>query len=178
MEMIFIGGVHAVGKGTLCHRLHEELGIISYSSSKLIESARNLTFSADKKTKVNIDNQSALITAVQQKKAEHESFILDGHFCLKGSEGIEAIPDSVFLDMAPAAIIVLMANPEVIQQRRIERDCIVEDLEEITSFQNLELQAAKNIATKLRIPFLQADTIVDYDYIKKFICNIIPPSLS
>ena len=68
MEMIFIGGVHAVGKGTLCHRLHEELGIISYSSSKLIESTRNLTFSADKKTKVNIDNQSALIAAVQQKK--------------------------------------------------------------------------------------------------------------
>lgn len=178
MGMVFIGGVHAVGKGTLCNCLWRELGIQTYSSSKLIESARNLTFSSDKNTNVVSANQAALISMVQEKKALGQPFLLDGHFCLKGTNGVKAIPENVFLEIAPDAVIVLVAKAEIIQQRRKERDGVNERLEEITNFQKLELSEAKLIATKLRIPFLQANALEDYDNIKKFICNVIAPSLS
>lgn len=178
MGMIFIGGVHAVGKGTLCQRLHEELGISSYSSSKLIELARNLSFSSEKNTRVNSDNQSALISMVHQKKALEPFFLLDGHFCLKGANGIEQIPQNVFVEMAPDAIIVLVSRPEVIQHRRKVRDGAEEKLDDISLFQNSEIIAAKHIAKKLCIPYLQADSLVDYDYIKKFVRNISSTSLS
>ena len=80
--------------------------------------------------------------------------------------------------MAPAAIIVLVANPEVIQQRRIERDCIVENLEEISLFQSKEAQQAEYIANLLGIPFLKADSSIDYINIKNFIWSIVNLPLS
>lgn len=46
--MIFISGIHAVGKGYFCGLVKKELGIEAYSASDLIAKARNASFSSDK----------------------------------------------------------------------------------------------------------------------------------
>lgn len=46
--MIFISGIHAVGKGYFCGLVKKELGIEAYSASDLIANARNAGFSSDK----------------------------------------------------------------------------------------------------------------------------------
>ena len=47
-SMIFISGIHAVGKGYFCGLVKKELGIEAYSASDLIAKARNASFSSDK----------------------------------------------------------------------------------------------------------------------------------
>lgn len=46
--MIFISGIHAVGKGYFCGLVKKKLGIEAYSASDLIAKARNAGFSSDK----------------------------------------------------------------------------------------------------------------------------------
>lgn len=36
-DIIFIGGIHGVGKGTLCKRIESELGIIHLSASEVLK---------------------------------------------------------------------------------------------------------------------------------------------
>ena len=36
-DIIFIGGIHGVGKGTLCERIESELGIVHLSASEVLK---------------------------------------------------------------------------------------------------------------------------------------------
>ena len=46
--MIFISGVHGVGKTYFCNKVSQELGIKTYSASMLITEKKKKDFSADK----------------------------------------------------------------------------------------------------------------------------------
>ena len=46
--MIFVSGIHGVGKTFFCNRLKEQLGIATYSASKLIAEKRSRNLSAEK----------------------------------------------------------------------------------------------------------------------------------
>ncbi|WP_295362579.1 hypothetical protein [uncultured Pseudoramibacter sp.] len=58
--MIFISGIHAVGKGYFCGLVKKELGIEAYSASDLIAKARNAGFSSDKLVADIEENQQYL----------------------------------------------------------------------------------------------------------------------
>lgn len=58
--MIFVSGIHGVGKTYFCNLIKEKLGIESYSASHLIADRRNKGFSADKCVSDIDDNQSFL----------------------------------------------------------------------------------------------------------------------
>lgn len=78
--MIFISGIHAVGKGYFCDLVKKELGIETYSASDLIANARNAGFSSDKLVADIEENQQYLLAAVQELRESGTDFILDGHF--------------------------------------------------------------------------------------------------
>ena len=59
--MIFISGIHAVGKGYFCGLVKKELGIEAYSASDLIAKARNAGFSSDKLVADIEENQQYLL---------------------------------------------------------------------------------------------------------------------
>ena len=76
--MIFISGIHAVGKGYFCGLVKKELGIEAYSASDLIAKARNAGFSSDKLVADIEENQQYLLAAVQELRESGTDFILDG----------------------------------------------------------------------------------------------------
>ncbi len=91
--MIFISGVHGVGKSYFCDMVKTETGIESYSASTLITQKEHSGFSKDKLIPDIDDNQQYLLQAVSELRDSGENFILDGHFCLLNASGeITRIP--------------------------------------------------------------------------------------
>ncbi len=150
--MIFVSGVHGVGKSFFCDRVESELGIKSYSASQLITEKRKRGFELNKYVPDIEDNQPLLIEALNELRHEGE-FILDGHFCLLDAEGnITRISLETYFRLSPDAMILLTEKPEVIAVRRERRDGIKVYIRQIDAFQNEERAYAKEIAAQLGVP--------------------------
>ena len=113
--MIFISGVHGVGKSYFCNLLKERLGISAYTASQLITDAKQSGFSTDKKVTDIDQNQLYLLEAVENLRNQGTEFLLDGHFCLLNINGdITRIPEDTFTQLKPDAIVLLTEDPYII----------------------------------------------------------------
>lgn len=153
--MIFVSGVHGVGKTFFCNRVKEQRGINTYSASKLIAEKRNIGFSADKIVSDIDENQSLLLEAIDELRETGNEFILDGHFCLLESDGlISRIPMDTYTSLRPDKIILLTEQPSVIVARRFQRDGIVVEEADVDSFQREEMAYAKEVARNLGVQLI------------------------
>ena len=144
--MIFVSGIHGVGKTFFCNRLKEQLGIATYSASKLI---------ADKIVEDIDENQLFLLKAIDELREKGDEFILDGHFCLlDGKDCISRVPMNTYTSLKPDSIVLLMEQPSVIATRRLQRDGVVVKEADIESFQREEKIYAEEIAKKLGVPLI------------------------
>lgn len=153
--MIFVSGVHGVGKTFFCNRVKEQRGINTYSASKLIAEKRNIGFSVDKIVSDIDENQSLLLEAIDELRETGNEFILDGHFCLLESDGlISRIPMDTYTSLRPDKIILLTEQPSVIVARRFQRDGIVVEEADVDSFQREEMAYAKEVARNLGVQLI------------------------
>lgn len=170
--MIFISGVHGVGKSYFCSIVREQIGIETYSASKLISDRKNQGFPASKLIPDIDENQQYLVASVDELRKKGNEFIVDGHFCLLNGEGkITRISLDTFTSLNPDAIILLTENPQVIAERRKARDGIDHSIEEIEAFQQQERLYSTEVAALLGIPIIisngQADTDTIIDFINR-----------
>ena len=164
--MIFISGIHGVGKTHFCNIIKKELGFEAYSSSQLISQEKGKIFLNNKLTSDIEDNQYCLCKAVDELKNSVNTFLLDGHFCLLNEKGIiTRIPMETFENIRPSLLILLTEEPEIIANRRFQRDGIMISIDEIASFQNEEKNYAKTISDHLEIPLLISSGSDDYNRI-------------
>ncbi len=151
--MIFVSGIHGVGKTYFCNIIKEKLGIKNYSASQLIAERRKKVFSADKYVSDIDDNQLLLLDAVNELRQAGGEFILDGHFCLLNEEGvITRIPMETYIMIKPDTMVLLLENPKIIAERRFQRDGIRQEECAIIDFQEAEKVYATEIAEQLNIP--------------------------
>ena len=91
MSIIFLAGVHGVGKGFLGAPVASSMGIAHLTASQLIRAEKGqVTWGTDKKTSDLDNNQLALIRAVAQRRLTHPAILLDGHFVLRDAQS--AVP--------------------------------------------------------------------------------------
>lgn len=153
--MIFISGVHGVGKTYFCNLIKERLEIDTYSASALIAKRKKQPFAADKLIPDIDVNQQYLLAAVEDLRGAGHNFILDGHFCLLNKDGIVTrIGIDTFTTLRPEAIILLTEKPEVIAERRKSRDNLDYDIESIRHFQEEEMSYAQEVSTLLSVDLL------------------------
>ena len=168
--MILSSGIHGVGKSYFCDMALQRLGIKSYSASKLITERRKKGFSADKLVPDIDDNQPLLIEAIHNLRQAENEFILDGHFCLLNESGeITRIPQNTYTALSPDMIVLLTEKPEVIADRRFQRDGIQQNIEEISAFQNAEHQYAREVSAFLYIPLIVSEGATDLERIIRLI---------
>lgn len=168
--MIFLSGIHGVGKTFFCDMAKEKLGIKSYAASQLIAEEGRRGFSMDKFESGIDKNQLLLIKAVEELRGNEKEFILDGHFCLlNGCGDIMRIPYNTFELLKPDAIILLTEKPDIIAERRFQRDGILQNICEIQKFQEAEKQYAQEVSQNFRIPLQVSNGIDDLSYIMEFI---------
>ena len=151
--IIFVGGVHGVGKTTFSQMVSDALKIPTYSAGSLIREHLGETPSHDKKVANVSGNQDVLVEAVRALKLVRQRIILDGHFCLRDKKGlISPVPLRTYQALNVRLAIVVREEPELIQARLHERDGTPQACEEIRQFQDAEQSWASEIAIAMRIP--------------------------
>lgn len=168
--MIFVSGIHGVGKTYFCNMIKEKLKIKIYSAGQLVAERREKGFSANKFVSDIVDNQVLLLDAVNELRQAGEEFILDGHFCLLNEEGvITRIPMETYSLLKPDMIILLLEEAKIIAERRLQRDGIRQDECFINDFQETEKAYATEIARKLNVPLEVSRGVSDFGRIAEII---------
>lgn len=151
-KIIFIGGIHGVGKSTFAREISSKNNIPFYSSSELISKLKGEIFTNKWTTNIS-SNQELLIESIKKTFIEKKVYMLDGHFCLlNNNEQISRIPIETYKGIGIDYIIVLVDKETNIFDRLKERDDIEYNIELIESFQKEETEYAKKVAMELKIP--------------------------
>ena len=171
-KIIFIGGVHGIGKTTLCRSICSKFNITHHSASELIKRYSHIEFALNARVENIDENQEALINAINEYLDPQKKYIMDGHFCLLNQDGkVTKIPEPTFTAISPLAIILLHDDPSNIHSRLKDRDRKIYDLDLLVSFQEQELNYSQSVASKLNISYLKANPFRDRERIDKFIAD-------
>lgn len=158
-NIIFVGGIHGVGKTTICNEISDELEIKSYSSSELIKKINSDKLWDNKKVKNVSGNQNILLDAINLYLCGNKNYLLDGHFCLMNEHGeVNKVPFETFEKMKLDKIILVIDEASNIIKRLKSRDDNIYSLDFINAFQDQEIEYAKEVSKKLNKEIL----IVDY----------------
>lgn len=169
MGVIFVAGIHAVGKTTACEKASRSLKMPSYTASGLIRTEKESAISEVGKSVADIlGNQELLIRGVKKVfKQSIGKIILDGHFTLLKTDGtVEAIPEEVFSALELDAIVVFYDEPISIAERLAKRDSTNADPIDIEDHQCREMDSAHSIADKLNIPFKKLKAFDDAGFLQ------------
>ena len=174
-NIIFIGGIHGVGKTTLCKKVTDELHIKHHSASQLIKMLKNEDSDNRDKAVKNINsNQDLLVSAIDQYLDKSAPAILDGHFCLLNTKHeIKRIPKETFSAISPIAIITLHDDVTNIANKITHRDGINYNVDLLSSFQDEEICYSADVANYLEIPHLLFDVSKNITGLINFIIKVI-----
>lgn len=167
-KIFFLGGIHGVGKGTLCKSFSSRLNIECLTASKLINWAELNEDHINKRVSNIGSTQERLIVALNSYCEEKRTYLLDGHFCLldKNNEPTK-VPEEVFIEINPEVLLLLTAPPQSIKQRLEKRDNKTYDVGLIERMQEIEISYAKYISNVLNrelkiFSYDKSDSIIEY----------------
>ena len=170
-DIIFIGGIHGVGKGTLCKRIESELGIIHLSASEVLKWKDFNMDSSDKRVSDIDSTQDCLLKNLKGVITPGKTYLLDGHFCLLNKESkIEKVPEEVFIGINPKKIIVVSETPEIIAKRLYQRDGKRYETSLLEKMQNTEIEHAQYLSSLLDLEMFEVQSD-SYNTLKEVINN-------
>jgi len=155
-NIIFIGGVHGVGKTTFCSKLIERISknLRHISASEIIKKYKNSTKEFVYKKVNNISNNQELLIEGLKKERENTDILLDGHFVLLDKEGnTQRIDLNTYKNIQIKSILLLVDEPENIKKRLNQRtlnNAFTIDL--LKAMQSEEIDWAKEVANQLYLP--------------------------
>ncbi|MFT6793125.1 MAG: adenylate kinase [Rubritalea sp.] len=153
-EVIFLGGIHGVGKTTYCKKNYDD-DYSHVTASQLIKMDGEALINENKKVANIAKNQEILVKAITAQLKINSKLVIDGHYCLvKENNQISIIDKEVFTDMRITKLVLLISDPTQISQRINKRDRNIWTVEFISDFQNKEVEQANFIATDLNIELL------------------------
>src|SRR5690606_18775242 len=101
-NIIFIGGIHGVGKSTICQHICRELNMVYLSASELLKWEEINDDANNKKVKDIPFTQNRLITGLFNTIQKRHFYLLDGHYCLlNGKAEVEKISIDIFMQINP-----------------------------------------------------------------------------
>ena len=154
-NILFVGGIHGVGKGTICTKLAAKYGFQHLTASEVLK-WNEISDRINKRVQDITSTQERLISNLNSIVKQDETYLLDGHFALLNSQGVpEKIQDSTFERINPTAVILLTDEPERILGRLNKRDNSGYALETLEEMQEMEIEHADHITKKLNIPLIK-----------------------
>lgn len=149
-----MGGIHGVGKGTLCKEVCAEHGFKHLSASEVLKWVEI----SEKENKLVADfslSQNRLIRNLQHQVKTGEKYLLDGHYCLLNSNlEPKKIDFETFELLNPFAFSIVVDEIQDIKNRLEQRDNREYNYDLLSKFQQIELQYSIEIADKLDKPHL------------------------
>lgn len=149
-KIIFIGGVHGVGKGTFVNAVRAKCPTVEGLSCSTILKWEN---PAHKEVDNVAATQNRLLANLPYFIDMDKEYLLDGHFCLLTEQGnIDRVPIEVFETINPDMILLLEDSPMIISQRLSQRDSVQYSEDLIGNFLGEERTYAQEVADTLDIP--------------------------
>jgi adenylate kinase len=155
-KIVFLAGIHGVGKTTLSKKIVSDTDIKAIAASQLIKASCQEEPDIGNKMVSSVkDNQNHFIDAVNKYIDPNSKYIIDGHFCLINKQkNIEKIPLETFAQLNPIMIVLLYDDINLIYERVINRGQGEISIDTLDSMQNCELEHGFFVAKSLKIPFL------------------------
>ncbi len=153
--IIFVAGIHGVGKTFLGAPVAQKLGIRHATASQLIREELGLqSWRVDKRVSGLDENQAALVSATKRLHSSGQNLLLDGHFVLRGTNGeFNEIDPQVFRDLRIGAVLLLEADNNVVIERLKVRDNTSWTSSELQSLAEREEAHARRVSSALGIAF-------------------------
>jgi adenylate kinase len=148
----FIGGIHGVGKSTICNSLCSNLNIRYLSASEVLKWVEINEDAKNKKVQDIPLTQDRLIAGLVKRVEKSHHYLLDGHYCLldKGSK-IVKIPFETFEAINPVSLHLIIGLVSEIKTRLESRDKRTYDYQLLDDMQNHEIDYAKELSKKLGV---------------------------
>ena len=172
-KIIFVSGIHGVGKTTLCEQLKRHFSLGVYSSSQLIKKKSGF-IGSDKKVIPDIARRNQLLLLDAIREIPDDTILLDGHFCLIDmDENIMSIDEDIFEQMDFISVINVRCSSELINVRLRHRDGYGYTLELLGRFQYQEAFLAKRYCLKHNVPIFEHDSGDDVSGVIMLIQNLL-----
>lgn len=163
---IFVAGIHGVGKTYLASSLPAGCGLLHTSASKLIKEELTLPdWSSDKRVSDVDRNQVALAKAVSRYNANGTALLLDGHFVLlDAASEFAPLGVEVFKSLNLSAVLLIEADPKVVEARVQDRDNLRRDSKWLAAFMRAERSQAEAVCQELDIPLciLESPSLAEF----------------
>ncbi|WP_289225764.1 putative phage abortive infection protein [Bacteroides acidifaciens] len=149
-NIVFVGGVHGVGKSHFSKNIKKQIPAIELLSCSGV---LHWVDSTQKEVDDVVANQDRLINNLRKIVDIDKPYLLDGHFCLTNADGkIESIPIETFKAIDPEFIVLLEEDIEVVCKRLCNRDRKTYDYDFLTQMALFEYNRAFEVAQELGVP--------------------------
>jgi adenylate kinase len=153
--VIFVGGIHGVGKSFHCAKACERLGATHLVAGDLLKAEKQQSADTDKRVTSVGQNQDVLVRALERVLVPGRTYLLDGHFVLLNADGnITNIPSRTYETIAPTAVVLVVDDPAEISARLRQRDGRSYEPSFLQQLQDRELAHAREICFALEVPLL------------------------
>lgn len=167
-DIIFIGGIHGVGKGTVCKEIASKTDYIHITASELLK-WNEISIDNNKFVKNIISTQERLIIGLNRIIQKNVKYLLDGHFCLLDLNGLPSkISEDTFDKINPKIIVIVSGDIDKIAKRLKDRDAMIYDFDILNKLQQMEIEYAKYLSKKYSIPYVEIRN-GDYTQLLKYI---------
>ena len=165
-NIVFIGGIHGSGKGTICKNICAQKGCIHLTASELLQ-WKDISDKSNKFVDNIVDTQKRLLLGLSKTIEKDKFYLLDGHFCLFNKKGeISKIPETTFMQISPKLIGVVKENVQLIKERLESRDKKHYDLNVLKQMQDKEIAYSKEIAKKLGVKHFEINSNSYYNLLE------------
>lgn len=165
-RVLFVSGVHGVGKTTMCENYANAHGIVHKSASQLIREAKESALAGTSKAVKDIaGNQELLIQAVRQYRSSGQTLLLDGHFALLDVEHKpQALATKIFAELGIDGVVLIQDTPQAIASRIASRDMHPISAQGVAELQAVESSRAMQVTDDLCIPFFKVRSLDQSDF--------------
>lgn len=155
MKIVFVGGIHGVGKSTLCERIAAKSNVLHVKASSLIrDSSRNADTQDQKSVQDVAANQAILVARFREvmNSCTARAILIDGHFALGKPDGTtERVATEVFAALHVSSLVCLQDAPGSVAARLRARDASAPEESYLALLQATELEQAANVSQALGI---------------------------
>jgi adenylate kinase len=165
-NVVFVGGIHGVGKSTICQHICRELNMEYLSASDLLKWEDLNDDAKNKKVKDISLTQNRLIAGLSNTIQKGHFYLLDGHYCLLNEKAeVVKISIDVFMQINPKALGLILGDIREIKSRLDLRDNKNYDFELLKQFQKTELEYAKELSLYLDVPLFIEDVTNELNFL-------------
>lgn len=152
-NIIFVGGIHGVGKSTLCKEISSQTGLKYLSASQVLKWGK-VSENPNRKLVADVNHtQDLLLSGLKSLIVPEEVYLLEGHYCLLDSNSsIARVPQETFIAINPILFGLIVDDERKIQERVMARDGEACNLDLYIEMQAEEIKYASEIAGQINVP--------------------------